>query len=56
MFSATIAVACVLCREGRKEKDVKNSTLNKRSFIYISTWAMRGKYFFGPQLRRSGLV
>ena len=56
MFSATIAVACVLCREGRKEKDVNNSTLNKRSFICISTWAMRGKYFFGPQLRRSGLV
>ena len=56
MFSATIAVACLLCRAGRKEKDVKNSTLNKRSFICISTWAMRGKYFFGPQLRRSGLV
>ena len=25
MFSATSAVACVLCREGRKEKDVNNS-------------------------------
>ena len=41
MLSATIVVACVLCREGRKEKDVKNSTLNKRSFICISTWALR---------------
>ena len=49
MFSATIAVACVLCREGRKEKD---STLN----ICISTWALRGKYFLGLQLRCSGLV
>ena len=53
MFSATSAVACVLCREGRKEKDVKNSTLNKRAFICISTWALRGKYFFGLQLCRS---
>ena len=43
MFAAPVAGASVLCR-WLLEKDVQNSTLNERSYIWISGWTLRGSF------------